>query len=334
MNFFQAKIKGTGRFLPEKVVTNDDLSKIVETNDQWITERTGIKERRISDPAKNEFPSEMAFFASQEAIKKAGIQPNDIDLILFSVTKPDMFFPNTSSVLQEKLGITNQCGCLDINAACSGWLYGLTLANSLIQTGNYKNILLVGCEMTSSFNNWKDRNTCILFGDGSGVAVIGRAEANEKSQVFQTILGSDSSKKEHLRLDYGGAAQAITKKMLDEGTELAVNMNGQEVFKAAVKTMASHCQKVITDSGFTPNDVTWFIPHQANMRIIEAAANRLEFPMSKVISNVDKYANTSSASIPIALDEAIEMNKIKRGDLILFAAFGAGLTSGAALIRY
>jgi 3-oxoacyl-[acyl-carrier-protein] synthase III len=332
MSNFRTKFKGTGHYLPEKVVTNDDLSKLVDTNHQWIVERTGICERRISDPVKD-VPSSMAQRAAEMAIKDAGLNPNDIDCILFSVTIGDMFFPNTASVLQEKLGITNQCACLDINAACSGWVYGLTVANSFIQTGLYKNILLIGCEMTSRFNNWKDRNSCILFGDGCGAVVLGRAEANDQSEIYSSILTSDSSKKDSLILYAGGAAKAITHEILDK-EEQYVTMNGQEVFKAAVKTMASHCATVLQKANLKPQDIKWFIPHQANLRIIEATANRLEFPMEKVIVNVAKTANTSSASIPIALDEAVRDGRIKRGDYMIFAAFGAGLTSGAVCLRY
>jgi 3-oxoacyl-[acyl-carrier-protein] synthase-3 len=332
MQLYRSKIKGTGKYLPSKILTNDEISKIVETNNQWIMERTGISERRIGDPT-SDIPSSMAQKASHLAIEKAGLKPNDIDCILFSVTIPDMFFPNTASVLQEKLGITNHCACLDINAACSGWVYGLTLANSLIQTGVYKNILLVGCEMTSRFNNWKDRNTCILFGDGCGAIVLGRSEETEKSEIYSSVLTSDSSKKDHLALYAGGAQKQITHEVLDK-EEQYVTMNGPEVFKAAVKTLAAHSAKVAQDAKITLNEINWFIPHQANLRIIEAAANRLEFPLEKVIINVEKYANTSSASIPIALDEAITDGRVKRGDVLILAAFGAGLTSGALCLRY
>ncbi|MGE3608781.1 MAG: beta-ketoacyl-ACP synthase III [Bacteriovoracaceae bacterium] len=334
MKLWQTKILGTGSFVPEKIVTNDDIAKMVDTNHQWIVERTGIHTRRISDPSKGETPSGMAKIAAEKAIKAANLTPNDIELILFSVTLPDQFFPNTACLLQEKLGMTNNCACLDINAACTGWIYGLPMADALIKTGVYKNILLVGAEMTSSFNNWTDRNTCILFGDGCGAVVLGRAEENEESKVFTSVLGADSSKKDHLKLEAGGSAKRITHEVLERNEANSVQMNGQEVFKAAVKTMAAHCEKVIKDSGKDMNDVTWFIPHQANLRIIEAVGNRFNFPQEKVIVNVDKYANTSSASIPIALDEAVRSGKIKRGDNLLLAAFGAGLTSGAIFLKY
>lgn len=330
---FNTKILGTGSFLPDKILTNDDIAKRVDTNHQWIVERTGIHERRIADPSKDETPSGMAAKAARKALEAANLTPNDIDCILFSATIPDMFFPNSACHLQEKLGITNMCPALDVNAACTGWLYLLPMADAMIKTGLYKHILVVGSEMTSSFNNWDDRNTCILFGDGCGVAILGRASENEDSQIYSSVLAADSTKKDHLALPAGGAIRRITHEVLDKG-ENWVTMNGQEVFKAAVKTMASLAERVIHESGKQMSDVDWFIPHQANLRIIEAVGHRFNFPPEKVIINVDKYANTSSATIPIALDEAIRAGKIKRGDNILMAAFGAGLTAGAIYLKY
>ena len=330
---FNTKILGTGSFLPDKILTNDDIAKRVDTNHQWIVERTGIHERRIADPSKDETPSGMAAKAARKALEAANLTPNDIDCILFSATIPDTFFPNSACHLQEKLGITNMCPALDVNAACTGWIYLLPMADAMIKTGLYKHILVVGSEMTSSFNNWDDRNTCILFGDGCGVAILGRASENEESQIYSSVLAADSTKKEHLALPAGGAVKRITHDVLEKG-ENWVTMNGQEVFKAAVKTMASLSERVIHESGKHMSDVDWFIPHQANLRIIEAVGNRFNFPTEKVIINVDKYANTSSATVPIALDEAIRAGKIKRGDNILMAAFGAGLTAGAIYLKY
>lgn len=332
MELYNMKILGTGKYHPSKVMTNDDMSKIVDTSDDWIVQRTGIKERRISDLAKEEFPSGMAEHASRMAIENAGINPDDVDLILFSVTLPDMFFPNTASRLQARLGISSQCPCLDINAACSGWVYGLQMANSLIQTGVYKNILLVGCEMTSTFNNWEDRSTCILFGDGAGAVVLGRADSDE-SFFYNGVLGSDSSKMESLILKNGGSLSPITHEILDAKKQFC-EMDGQTVFKNAVKTMAKHSATVLAKAGLTIDDVDWFIPHQANLRIIETTGSLLNFPAEKTIVNVQQYANTSSASIPAALHEAILDGRVKRGQNILVAAFGAGLTSAAALLKY
>ena len=330
---FNTKILGTGSFLPDKILTNDDIAKRVDTNHQWIVERTGIHERRIADPSKDETPSGMAKIATLRALEEANLTPNDIDLILFSATIPDHFFPNSACMLQNKLGITNMCGALDVNAACTGWMYLIPMADAMIKTGLYKHILVVGSEMTSSFNNWDDRNTCILFGDGCGVAILGRASDNEESKIYSTVLCADSTKKDHLSLYAGGAVRRITHEVLDKG-ENWVSMNGQEIYKSAVKTMASLSERVIQESGKTMADVDWFIPHQANLRIIEAVGNRFGFPQEKVIVNVDKYANTSSATVPIALDEYIRNGKIKRGDNLLMAAFGAGLTAGAVFLKY
>lgn len=333
MKFFNSKILGTGSFLPEKILTNDDIAKKVQTSHQWIVERTGIYQRRLADLTKGESPSGMAKMATEKALQAANLTPNDIDLILVSATMGDQVMPNTAAVLQEKLGITNNCPALDVNAACSGWIYLLPIADSMIKTGLYKHILVVGSEMLSAFNNWDDRNTCILFGDGCGVAIIGRASENEDSKIFTSVLTCDSTKKDHLTLLAGGANKRITHDVLEKN-EQWMTMNGQEVFKAAVKTMAAHADKVVKDAGMTMEDVDWFIPHQANLRIIEAVGSRYSIPMEKVIVNVDKYANTSSASVPIALDEAIRSGKIKRGDTLLLAAFGAGLTAGAVFLKY
>lgn len=332
MKNLTTKILGTGSYLPEKILTNDDIAKRVDTNHQWIVERTGIHTRRIGEHEKDETPSGMAARASLKALEAAGLEPNDIDFIIFSTTLPDMFFPNTASVLQQKLGITNQCGCIDINAACTGWTYAVPMADAMLRTGMYKRILVIGSEMTSAFNNWDDRNTCILFGDGAGAVILGVTEEGD-SQIYTSTLSADSTKKDHLYIAAGGSAKKITQEVLTNN-EQWLTMNGQEVFKAAVKTMASLSEKVLADSGKTMEDVDWFIPHQANLRIIEAVGNRFNFPLEKVIINVDKYANTSSATVPIALDEAIRDGRIKRGDNILIAAFGAGLTAGAIFLKY
>jgi len=319
--------------MPEKIVSNFDIAKRVDTNHDWIVERTGIHTRRISDLSKDECPSGMAAMATKRALEAANLTPNDIDLILVSSTMADQAMPNTAAVLQEKLGITNLCPTLDVNAACSGWIYLVPMADAMIKTGLYKHILIVGSEMLSSFNNWDDRNTCILFGDGCGVAILGRASENEESQIYSSILTCDSTKKDHLTLLAGGACKRISHEVLEKN-EQWMTMNGQEIFKTAVKTMTSHADKVVKDAGMTMEDVDWFIPHQANLRIIEAVGNRYNIPMNKVVINVDRYANTSSASVPTAFDEAIREGKIKRGQNILMAAFGAGLTAGAVFLKY
>lgn len=335
MQLFNTKILGTGKYNPEKVLTNEELSKIVDTSDEWITQRTGIKERRIGSIEKQEYPSGMSQRAAKIALEEANLEPNDIDMIIFSTTLPDMLFPNTASQVQQSLGITNKCACLDINAACTGWIYGLTMANSLIQTGVMKNILLIGCEMTSTFNNWEDRSTCVLFGDGSGATILGRSDKfnEEGPRVIDSILGCDSSKSESLILPKGGSKSPLTVEAI-QNREQYMSMDGQTVFKNAVKTMSSHCATLLKRNNIAKEEIDWFIPHQANLRIIETAAGLLKFPLEKTIINVQKYANTSSASIPTAFYEAIQEGKIKRGDKVLMAAFGAGLTSGAALIEF
>lgn len=332
MEIFKTKITGTGQYHPSKLMTNEDMSKLVDTSDEWIVQRTGIKERRIADP-KTEYPSGMAEHASMMAIKNAGLEPNDIDMIIFSCTLPDYLFPNTASQLQTKLEITNKCACMDINAACTGWVYGLQVANALIQTGVHKNILVVGTEMTSSFNNWEDRATCILFGDGAGAVVLSQDSSADGPEIIDSVLGCDGSKSDSLILLNGGAKSPISHEILDK-KEQFVTMDGQVVFKNAVKTMAQHCATLLKRHNLTVDDIDWFIPHQANLRIIETTASLLKYPMDKVIVNVDKYANTSSASIPSALHEAFLDGRVKRGQTLLFAAFGAGLTSGAVLLKF
>lgn len=328
----RTKILGTGRYFPPRVLTNEEISKRVDTNHQWIVERTGICERRIAEPGVD-IPSEMAMKAGKIALAEAGLQPNDIDFILFTTTMGDVPMPNTASYLQVKLGITNGCACVDLNAACTGWTYGFVMADALIKTGAYKNIMVVGSDMTSTFNNWDDRGVCILFGDGCGVTILGRAAEGDKSEVLTQILGGDGTKAAHLTLQVGCSKQPYTVTNLQDGSA-NISMDGKEVFKAAVKTMASHCEKVLRDAGMTLDQVDWFVPHQANLRIIEAVGTRLNFPTEKTVINVDRYANTSSATVPTALDEAIRDGRIKRGQTILVAAFGAGLTSGAALFKY
>ncbi len=332
MSKYQTKILGTGKYHPSKVMTNDDFAKIMDTNDQWITERTGIKERRFAE--KDELNVDMATHAAKMALKEANLQPDDIDFILYQVTLPDYYFPNSASNLQEKLGITNKCPALDINAACSGYLYGFVLADSLIKSGLYKNILLIGAEKTSNFNAFKDRSTSVLFGDAAGATVLSRSSEGESSAVLGSVLGSDSSKLDSLAMPNSAGANEVTHEMLENFEDKKVVMNGQVVFKNAVKTMAKHSLELLDNAGISMDELSWFIPHQANLRIIEAVGQMVKCPQEKVIVNVQKYANTSSASIPVTLNEGIAEGKIKRGDTILMTAFGAGLTSAGILIRY
>tara|TARA_R110002072_G_scaffold1989_2_gene16335 strand:+ start:57890 stop:58903 length:1014 start_codon:yes stop_codon:yes gene_type:complete len=327
------KILGTGIYLPEKIMTNFDLEKIVDTNDQWIYERTGIKSRRISSTEGGEFPTDMAEKASWKALQAAGLEPNDIDMIIFASVTPDQKLPNSASLLQQKLGITNKCASLDIAVACSGFVYGMNMANSFIKTGMAKKILVVGSEMLSTEVDWTDRSICILFGDGCGVAIVGQAEEGEASKIHATHLGSDGSGKEFFNQPVGGAIEPITETHLKERTHF-MRMKGGEMFKVATRTLADNARVVLERSGKTLDDVDWIVPHQANIRIIETTAKLLGAPMEKMIVNIQDYGNTSAATVPIAFHEAIQDGRIKRGDLVLFDAFGAGLTFGATLLTY
>lgn len=333
MKNYEAKILGTGMYAPKKIVTNKDLEAIVETSDEWIYTRTGIRERRICDTSGGEFPTDMALYATKDALKAANLEPNDIDFIIFASVTPDVKLPNSACILQVKLGITNNCTCLDISVACSGFVYGVNMANSFIKSGLAKNVLVVGSEMLSREVNWKDRNTCILFGDGCGVAIVGRANENDESKIYSTILNSDGTGGEFFDQPVGGAVTPITADHILEGSHF-MQMKGKEMFKVATRTLADNGKKVLEMAGMTKEQVDWVVPHQANIRIIETTANLLDVPMEKMIVNIDKYGNTSAATVPIAFHEAIADGRIKRGDIVLFDAFGAGLTAGATLLKY
>ncbi len=329
----KTKILGTGIYLPSKTLHNKDLEKIVDTNDEWIFERTGIRERRISSTKGGEWPTDMAYNAAKDALKIANLNPNDIDLIIFASVTPDMKLPNSSSLLQTKLGISNKCACLDISVACSGFVYGINMANSMIQTEMFKNALIVGSEMLSREVNWKDRSSCILFGDGCGVAILGHTPEDEKSEIHATYLGGDGSGKEFFHQQVGGSVTPISASHLEDESHFMV-MKGREMFKVATRTLAENARIVCEKSNIKLEDIDWLVPHQANIRIIETTGKLLGFPPEKVIVNIHKYGNTSAATIPIAFHEAITEGKIKRGDKVLFDSFGAGLTFGSTLLTY
>ncbi len=333
MKTYEAKVLGTGMYAPKKILTNKDLESIVETSDEWIYTRTGIRERRICSTEGGEFPTDMALNATRDALKAANLQPNDIDFIIFASVTPDVKLPNSACILQVKLGITNNCACLDISVACSGFVYGTNLANSMIKTGLAKNVLVVGSEMLSREVNWKDRNSCILFGDGCGVAIYGRAEEGSESKVLASILNSDGTGGEFFDQPVGGAVTPITEQHIHDGTHF-MQMKGKEMFKVATRTLAENGKKCLEMAGIELSQVDWVVPHQANIRIIETTANLLGVSMEKMIVNIDKYGNTSAATVPIAFHEAVMDGRIKRGDIVLFDAFGAGLTAGATLLRY
>ncbi|MBG9443310.1 beta-ketoacyl-ACP synthase III [Cytobacillus firmus] len=306
-----AGIIGIGRYLPEKVVTNADLEKIVDTSDEWIRTRTGIEERRIADDSID--TSDMAYESALKALDNAGIEAEDLDLILVATVTPDNPFPSVACMLQERLK-ASKAAAMDISAACAGFMYGIITAKQFIETGTYKNVLVVGVEKLSKITDWNDRNTAVLFGDGAGAAVIGQVSDGRGILSFE--LGADGTGAKHLYQDE------------------YIIMNGREVFKFAVRQMGESCINVLEKAGLSKEDVDFLIPHQANIRIMEASRQRLELPAEKMSKTVDKYGNTSAASIPIALVEELEAGKIKDDDLLVMVGFGGGLTWGAMAIRW
>lgn len=327
---FRTRISGTGSYLPEKVLTNHDLEKLVDTNDQWITERTGIKQRHIA--ADNQVTSDLAVIAARRAIEAAKLTATDIDMILVATVTPDQQMPGTACFVQAKLG-ARPVFAFDLNAACSGFLYGATIADQFIRTGLYKHVLVVGVEVLSRYVNYKDRETCILFGDGAGAMVFSRAENGESSEVLSTIMQADGTLTDLLQLTAGGSRNPIWKVNREAG-EHWMTMKGREIFKNAVRTMVQTCQDALKNTGTSIDEVNWLIPHQANLRIIEAVASYFGMPIEKAIVNVHETGNTSAATVPIAFDEAVRDGRIQRGQKILLTAFGAGLTSGSILLRY
>ncbi|BDS08820.1 3-oxoacyl-[acyl-carrier-protein] synthase 3 [Oceaniferula spumae] len=322
-------IAGTGSYLPEKVLTNADLEKIVDTSDEWIVSRTGIKERRIA--AADEFTSHMATKAAQRALEQAGMAAEDIELIIVATITPDTLTPSTACYVQANLGAFSAVA-FDISAACSGFLYAMKLAKRLISDGAYKNAIIIGAEKLSAFVNWEDRNTCVLFGDGAGAAVL-RKSAEGEGRILASETGTDGRHTSILDIKGGGSACPIT--MSNANDHLAtLSMQGREVFKLAVNAMRQASEKVIERAGLTPEDITLVVPHQANLRIIDAIADRLTVPNEKVFVNLHKYGNTSAAAVAIALDEAHREGKFKRGDNIIMVAFGAGLTWAATAIEW
>ncbi|WHY87752.1 beta-ketoacyl-ACP synthase III [Neobacillus novalis] len=307
----RAGIVGIGRYLPEKIVTNHDLEKIMDTSDEWIRTRTGIEQRRIA--ADDVDTSDMAFSAAQKAIEDAGITAGEIDLILVATVTPDTPFPSVACRIQERLGAV-KAAAMDVSAACAGFMYGIVTAKQFIESEVYKNVLVVGVEKLSKITDWNDRNTAVLFGDGAGAAIIGPVSGNRGILSFE--LGADGTGAKHLYQDE------------------YIIMNGREVFKFAVRQMGESCLHVLEKAGLTKEDVDFLIPHQANIRIMEASRQRLELPAEKMSKTVHKYGNTSSASIPISIVEEVEAGKIKDDDVIVMVGFGGGLTWGAIAIRW
>lgn len=324
----QAGIIGTGSFLPSKVLTNDDLEKMVDTSDEWIRTRTGILERRIAD--KDTASSDLGIQAAKKALKEAEVGPKEVDLIVCATATPDMFFPSTACLIQRELGTTHAFA-FDISAACSGFVYAVEVANQFVRTGKCKRALVIGVETISKITDYRNRNTCILFGDGAGAVVL--APVSEDKGILGSHLASDGRKAGLIEIPAGGSRIPATCETVKERLHY-LRMKGNEVFKLAVRLMSWVVHQVLEECGLSINDVDLLVPHQANMRIITALASRLKIPLEKVAVNVEKYGNTSAATCPIALDEAVREGRIKDGDIVVLVAMGSGLTWGANVIRW
>jgi len=324
-----ARIVGTGSYVPARVLTNADLEKLVDTSDEWIVTRTGISERHVASD--DEATSDLAYHAARAALESSGVDPGDLDMILVATATPDMFFPSTACVLQDRLG-ARRAGGLDISAACSGFIYGLAVANGLIRAGTARTVLLLGAETLTKVVNWQDRNTCVLFGDGAGAVVL-RADEGEGG-VLSVHLYADGSKGPLLILPGGGSRHPMSQAVLEAGlTKIQMN-SGNEVFKLAVRAMEDAALTALKQNGYDVSDVDFIITHQANMRIISALGQRLGLPDHKVVANLKRVGNTSAASIPLALDEAVRDGRVQAGHLVLLCAFGGGLTWASSLIRW
>ncbi len=326
--FKSVGIIGTGSYLPEKELTNFDLEKMVDTSDQWIKSRTGISKRRIADD--ETATSDIATEAAKIAIKDAGLLAEDIDLIIVATVTPDMGFPSTACIVQNNIG-AKEAIAFDIEAACSGFLYAMAVGEQFIKTGVYKNALIIGAETLSKITNWKDRNTCVLFGDGAGAAIL--EEVEDGYGILANSLGSDGSKGDYLTLPAGGSRIPASIDSVSNNLHY-IHMDGSEVFKFAVRIMAKSALDVIKKAGYSIEDIDYMVPHQANIRIIEAAAKRINLTMDRVHVNLDDYGNMSAASIPVALDQAVKKGNIKKDDLIILVAFGGGLTWGSSIIKW
>ncbi len=327
---YKTKISGVGSFLPEKVMTNYDLEKMVETSHDWIVQRTGIERRHVI--ADGEGTSDMIVRASNNALADAKMSVEQLDLILVATLSGDFKMPATACVVQAKLGAKNIMS-FDLNAACSGFVYGLIVADQFIKTGFYKNILVVGAENLTRIIDYKDRDTCILFGDGAGAFIVSRAEDHETNVIMTGHAHAEGSHAELLWAPAGGTKVPFSQAVLDEGQHF-MKMNGKEIFKNATRAMALCCKEALDATQLTADQIDWLVPHQANMRITEAVSNHFKFPMEKVISTVHETGNTSAASIPIAFDTAYRDGRIKRGQTIMLTAFGAGLTSGSIILKF
>ena len=324
----RSNIISTGSYLPEKVLTNFDLEKLVDTTDEWIRTRTGIIERRIAGD--EEAASDLGHHAAIQAIEEAGIEPIDIDMILVATTTPDDILPATACFIQKSIG-ASKAVAMDIHAACAGFVFSLSIADQYIRTGTYKNILVIGTEVLSRITDWTDRNTCILFGDGAGAALV-QATNDEDEGIRSTHIHSDGSYQDYLIVPGGGSRKPISTEVIEERSNF-IKMKGNETFKVAVKAMTDVATEALNANGLQSSDLKFLIPHQANKRIIRAIGKRLKLSKEKICINLEKYGNTSAASIPIALHELRKSNALKKGDLVLLVGLGAGFTWGAALIQ-
>jgi len=329
MKLLRAKITGTGSALPEKIITNTDLEKMVDTTDEWITVRTGIKQRRIA--AEGEYTSSFAVEASRRAIEMAGINAEDIDLIILGTITPDFPFPATACIIQHELGARNATA-FDVSAACTGFVCGLSIAEKYISTGSVKKALVIGAEVLSRIVDWTDRNTCIIFGDGAGAAIVEASEGDEG--ILSTHLFSNGAFWNTLYQPGFGSRNPVGCERTIAERNFFLQMDGNEVYKQAVRSMEEAALTALKANDMTPSDISLFIPHQANIRIVDAIGKRLKVPSEKVFVNLHKYGNTSAASVPIALDEANREGRLKQGDIVLLDAFGGGYTYGSALIRW
>ncbi len=319
-------ILGSGSYAPARIVTNDELSQRVETSDEWIFTRTGIRERRIAGP--EESTSQMAAAAARAALADAKLRPADIDLLIVATMTPDMPMPATACLVQTELGLSADTACFDLNAACTGFVYALDTAWAMLASGRYRNALVIGAEKVSSVIDWSDRTTCVLFGDGAGAVVLGSSAEGSSARLIGSRLGSIPGTSSALMTPGGGSAPA------SPDASRCLTMKGKEVFKLAVRAMDDVAREILVAHNIAPSEVACIIPHQANRRIIESIAQYLELPLERFFINLDRFGNTSAASIPLALDEARRAGRIKSGDVVLLVAFGAGLTYGATLVRF
>ncbi len=320
-----SRIVGTGAYLPEKVLTNADLEKLVDTNDEWIRERTGIRERHVA--AEGQTTSDLAVEAAKQAMAAAGVTAAEIDLLIVGTTTPDIIFPSTACLVQHRLG-ANGCAAFDVNAACSGFIFALSTADKFVRSGSSKCALVIGAETLTRMLDWSDRGTCVLFGDGAGAVVL---KPSAEPGILSTHLHADGAYKELL---YNPVGVSAGFKLDEKNAGVRVMMTGNDVFKVAVKTLDAVVEETLSANNLQKSDIDWLVPHQANLRIITATAKRLDMPMDRVIVTVDKHGNTSSASVPMALDHAVRSGKIQPGQMVLMEAFGGGFTWGSALVRF